>query len=347
MCTKYIISIGLFTMAVPATANAGLVDTPDSDLTELINQITLRRERFAQGTVSYEFYRFITDDRYYDELSELLSKPGEECFGDWQSALRNDRVRPRVGYLGYIAFNGDRLAFAQDRIDEFTPGKGRIEQEAARAQARPVVSPSSKRILFHRNKDIELELIDFGSNAMVFVRNRNTLPGLPDIDVTFREWEEVVAKGPNPDQSITASTDGNTARITFATNAGPNRRSAVEYEFQPSLGYAPIGIRGTKNDLLDFVISYAYSDPKPSGSWIPCAVLYGRFQRNGSVLIDLWVVKAWSDELDDRDLALKVPQQKPVNVVDQRPGKKYALPEGLDKLDFNILSDAIPELGSE
>lgn len=312
----------------------------------ILEAIVARRNAIPMGAVQYEYFEFDASRSVHARLRDLMLG-GRRCREERHSAIRsvlgNEGVKPRQAHRGDIYFDGGRARSLRVRIEGFAHEAARLRQRAEETGARAVLPPDVQDTVIDVRYPFLAEMID-GEQLLVMPRGDASIPDLREIDITFQEWGQALKKEALKDQTISAFVRDGNYGLRYATERGENQSSRVEYEFNPSAGFAPTRVCGVRNGREVLEILYGYSESGKGGVQTPDTTLRAEHRTPDLVRVGLWLVLVtdWSRAVDEEEL--RVPLNRKCHIVDRRGARERIrdVPDALSSIDIEALSRLLP-----
>lgn len=298
------------------------------DFNALAGHLVERARAFDEGSIHYRNYHFVTTDRHYQHLRELIveSQHAQALDPPLRETLRfslsRDVLKPLNGFEGAIFFNGHRQRLLR-RVDEgFGSQNGQIQDMALRQGVRAVIDET-------RSEDVTYDgqtLVILRNNDRLVYRSRFANPPfhVMHLDMSLAPWQVAIEKGANIADQVIAATqeDDGRYRITYTNRPGSDDMSVGSYEFDPELGFAPTEVAFVSKGRRQFEILYGYEATQDGVLPSPKVTCHANFRSDGLVRVSLWLLDQWSQEVSVEDLEIDLPTR--FLVLDERSGAEPA-----------------------
>jgi hypothetical protein len=278
-------------------------DEADREMTreEFVEHLLARQETLSEGTVRFSHYVLRVQSDYFKSLkAEVTDKRSSlqdlrQFLGNAERANSTDLIG---AFTGAYFYRGDKWRLALGRSDEFGSPEERL-----RALAKPGV-----RIV----PQVKTEDIAYNGEYITHLQDNNKLILRPfeegkyfslwKIDFSFYPWQSMLdAPLQQGQRQSFVVTDGSVQFTdTFPSGVTTTVFSSVH-------GYGPVFMKAvvsdgkTVQDQICRLVSDQHRLPTVEVS------LNGRYEKDGSVKVDFWLVSQWSPDVSDSDLAVSLP----------------------------------------
>ncbi len=309
----------------------------DLDFNALAARLVERGAASTQGSIHYRNFSFLINEAEYAELRALIVNSQQRDKGDVSlrasitTMLSSDAVEPLRGFTGAIFFKGDRQRLLRTVDESFDTERERIEQIAAELGVHAAIDDVWTEDAAYDGESLKILRND--ERLIYPERQEGPLFQLMQFDISLAPWEVAIEKGANIDgQVISVTPHSGRYRITYTNHGGTDRMSAGSYEFDPQLGFAPIWLGLVSRGSLQFEILFGYERLEQATLLRPSVTSHARFESDGRVRMNVWLLDEWSEEVSDSDLEIDLPTR--VLVMDRRVGaaepRVYLRDLGLD-----------------
>lgn len=295
----------------------------DLDFNALAAHLVERGTATTEGSIQYRNFSFRTTPSRYRELRGLIVESQERHNVDvplrdlMTTSLSSDGIEPLSGFSGAVFFKGDRQRLLRSVDESFDTSRERIEQKAAELGVYAAIDDIWSEDAAYDGDSVKI--LRNNERLIYPVRQRGPLFDLIQLDMSLAAWEVAIEKGANIDgQVISVSHQNGRYRITYTNHPSTDRASACSYEFDPQLDFAPTRLYLVSQGRLQFEILYGYERLEEGTLPRPSVTSHASFESNGKVLVNLWLLDQWSEDVSDADLEIDLPSR--FWVIDRRVG---------------------------